>query len=319
MPYNSVSLDASPSFDYSAMSAPNSDVSTALSNNWLVLVPDFEGPTGSFGAGVQAGHATLDSVRAVLSLSKDKTKKPLLGPISRYAMWGYSGGSIATEWAAELAIQYAPELTFSGAAIGGVVPDVRFTDEPDSPFATINTSPYAGDVFAALIGLVNQYPDAYAHLVNSLKTSGPYNRTGFLAVERMSIVEAFAHYAGHNIWDYFVQGKEVVNNPVIKRVIERNGVMGYHGVPDMPLFVYQAVGDRFTPIRNTDELVARYCGIGARIEFQRNSVGGHLAEITNGVGRAVAWLGKVLEGGGGLLEGCDVRTVAVNITDIPDF
>lgn len=319
IPYNSPSLDASPSYDFAAMAVPGGPVAESLARGWIVLVPDFEGPLASFGAGVQAGHATLDSIRAVLSLSHDKNrkifKKRILGEISSYAMWGYSGGAVATEFAAELAVQYAPELTFSGAALGGVVPDGRLI------FDAINRSPYAGDLPALLVGAMNQYPEAYAFLVGSLKESGPYNRTGFLAVERMTILQAFAYYAGQDVWEYFVQGREVVNAPVIKRVIERNIVMGYHGVPDMPLFVYQAVGDKFSHIRYTDGLVERYCGIGARIEFQRNSIGGHLAEIVNGAPRALEWLVGVFEGpvGDPLAEGCDIRTVAVNITDIPDF
>jgi Secretory lipase len=73
-------------------------------------VPDYEGPLASFGLGVQAGHATLDSVRAVLSLECS------CKPDAPYAMWGYSGRSIASEFAAELQVQYAPELNFSGVS-----------------------------------------------------------------------------------------------------------------------------------------------------------------------------------------------------------
>jgi len=67
------------------------DIAEALSRGWWVNVPDFEGPLASFGAGVQEGHATLDSVRAVLSAGLGVDMD------SRYAMWGYSGGSLASE------------------------------------------------------------------------------------------------------------------------------------------------------------------------------------------------------------------------------
>ncbi|GAB1317481.1 LIP-domain-containing protein [Madurella fahalii] len=316
IPYNSPDIDASPSFDQSAIADPDGPISTALGRGWLVVVADFEGPTASFGAGVQAGHATLDSVRAVLSLSRKKghNNNLNLGAISRYAMWGYSGGSVATEWATELAVQYAPELAFAGAAIGGVVPNIT-----GPTLDAINKSPYVGDVFAILVGTVNQYPDAYAFLVGSLKEEGPYNRTGFLAVERMTILEAFAFYAGQDVWEYFVQGKQVVEAPIIRKVFQSNSIMGYHGVPQMPLFVYHAVGDKFSPVAKTDALVDRYCGIGAAIRYERNAVGGHLAEVVNGMPRAFAWLVGVLEGTMDLPEGCDIRTVSVNITDIADF
>jgi hypothetical protein len=39
-------------------------------------------------------------------------------------MWGYSGGALASEWAAELQVQYASEMDFAGAALGGLTPNV---------------------------------------------------------------------------------------------------------------------------------------------------------------------------------------------------
>jgi len=313
-PYNSPSPDASPSFDGPALFVPGSPVPAALGRGWLVVVPDFEGPTASFGAGVQAGHAVLDSVRAVLLLSRDRQRLgPPLGAVARYAMWGYSGGSIASEFAAELAVQYAPELAFAGAALGGVVPNLT------SVLERINGSPYVGDTFAVMAGSLNQYPDAYDLLVGSLKVQGPYNKTGFLAVREMNISEAFAAYAGQDAFKYFVQGRDILKAPLIQKVFHSNAVMGYHGVPQMPLFVYKAIGDRFSSVEDTDGLVGRYCGIGATILYQRNTVGGHLAEIPNGVPRAMDWLVGVLEGTSGPASGCDVQTVTVNISSIPDF
>jgi hypothetical protein len=39
----------------------------ALNEGWIVSTPDWEGPNSTFIEGFQAGQATLDSVRAVLS------------------------------------------------------------------------------------------------------------------------------------------------------------------------------------------------------------------------------------------------------------
>jgi hypothetical protein len=96
-----------------------SDISAALGRGWMVSVPDYEGPLASFTAGVMSGHATLDSVRAVLSSGFGLATNG-----TRYAMWGYSGGALAGEWAAELQKQYASELDFAGAALGGLTPNV---------------------------------------------------------------------------------------------------------------------------------------------------------------------------------------------------
>lgn len=132
IPYDSADVDDSPSYSMNAKVPV--DVNASLSKGWFVSVPDYEGPLASFTAGVMSGHATIDSIRAVFS---KKHEFGLTGD-ARYAMWGYSGGSLASEWAAELQVQYAPELSFSGAALGGLTPNVT------SVLETINKGPAAG-------------------------------------------------------------------------------------------------------------------------------------------------------------------------------
>jgi hypothetical protein len=83
---------------------------------YTVTVPDYEGEDLDWGAGQESGYGTLDAIRATESY---------LGVSSgtEVGMVGYSGGSIATEWAAELAPTYAPSLNIIGAAAGGVPVD----------------------------------------------------------------------------------------------------------------------------------------------------------------------------------------------------
>jgi hypothetical protein len=120
IPYDSAFIDASPS--YAMYSGVSVDVNASLAKGWFVSVPDYEGPLASFTAGVMSGHATLDSIRAIQELGELGILN--LTQDARYAMWGYSGGALASEWAAELQVQYAPELNISGAALGGLTPNV---------------------------------------------------------------------------------------------------------------------------------------------------------------------------------------------------
>lgn len=71
-------------------------IPTCLGRGWYVNIADYEGPLASFGSGVQSGHATIDSARAALD--------PRFGisPNAKYVLWGYSGGALASEFAAEL-------------------------------------------------------------------------------------------------------------------------------------------------------------------------------------------------------------------------
>lgn len=302
IPYDTANVDDSPS--YALYSGGEPDISNALGQNWFVNVPDYEGPLASFTAGVQSGHATLDSIRAVQSLNFG------LRSDLRIALWGYSGGALASEWAAELQVQYAPELEISGMALGGLTPNIT------SVLYSVNGTLYAGLVPSGLLGLASQYPDFNELLIKGLKPSGPNNRTGFLAATQLSLNEASERYENQNIFDYFIEGTEFFNIPQVKKVLSVDGIMGYHGVPQMPLFVYKAIGDGVSRIEDTDEMVNRYCSYGANILYQRNTIGGHGAESINGDARAFSWLSRVFDGT--LQQStCLTQDVAVNISSLP--
>ncbi|RAL12633.1 LIP-domain-containing protein [Aspergillus homomorphus CBS 101889] len=310
--YDSNDLDASPS--YAMYSSPPVDISLALSQGWFVNVPDYEGPLASFTAGVQSGHATLDSIRSILYSSSNprvtvfNAVKPAT---TRTALWGYSGGALASEWAAELQGQYAPELTLAGAALGGLTPNVT------SVLDTVSGTLSAGLVPEAVLGLASQYPETYEFLVSQLHATGPYNRTTFLAARDLTLAQAQLVFAGQDIFNYFVNGSAAFADPIVQRALNRDGYMGYHGVPQLPIYAYKAIHDEVSPIRDTDALLTRYCGVGANILYERNTVGGHSAEAINGHPAASTFIAAVLQGRYASLyktEGCTFRNVTVNIT-----
>ena len=80
----------------------------------------------------------------------------------------------------------------------------------------------------------------------------------------------------------------------------------------MPIFMYKAIADELSRVQDTDALVDRYCGVGASILYQRNTIGGHGAEDINGDPRALEWLSSTLNG---TLHqsGCLIQNVTVNI------
>ncbi|NML34618.1 lipase family protein [Paraburkholderia antibiotica] len=131
---------------YSAESVP---LSALLLLGYNIIVPDTEGQTADFAAGPEYGMMTLDSIRAALN-----TASTGLSPSSKVAMIGYSGGAIATNWAAQLAPSYAPDLNkqLVGAAEGGVLVD------PAHNLKYVDGSIVWGGVApAALAGLARGY------------------------------------------------------------------------------------------------------------------------------------------------------------------
>ncbi len=126
--YDSLNTEDDPSYEISSGTYEGQDIAKVesvlitpmLLAGATVVVPDTEGEEADFSAGPVYGYNTLDSLRAALS-------SPATGLTSRtkIGLAGYSGGAIATEWAAQEAPTYAPEINSEivGAAMGGVLVD----------------------------------------------------------------------------------------------------------------------------------------------------------------------------------------------------
>ncbi|KAI1275440.1 secretory lipase-domain-containing protein [Xylaria sp. FL0933] len=237
--YDSADVDSSPSYGfYYALSQPvpslnipaSTDLLTQLlTKGWIVNSPDYEGPSAAFGASIQSGYATLDALHAVVNLANMTG----LGPLS-VAMWGYSGGSIATEAAAELQTEYAPSLSISGAVVGGLVDNIV------ADYDLFNGTALAGDLVAVVLGLVAQYPEALAYVRSRLK---PETADEFLAARHMNTGAVTSFFSCKDIYSYFIGGAADLQAPPLQKVYERECHLGYYGLPKIPLFLYKAIGD----------------------------------------------------------------------------
>lgn len=325
IPYNSPIVDASPSWILSK--DPNStfpDIAVLLEQGWYVSVTDFEGPNATFAVGVAEGHAVLDGLRAVA----DSSSSPASGSKAwKIGLWGYSGGSIASEFAAELRATYAPEIEIAGVAIGGLPTPVA------AVLKAVNESPYAGLIVSGLWGYANAFPVVEAYLLSRLtdeaKASG-----NFTAGRNMTIVQIFATYAYVDVYSYFIGGEDdISSSPLLQHFWDTQGTMGVHGLPDMPMYVYKAIQDLLAPVQDTDALVDNYCAEGqaaaarkeggVQILYERNTIGGHVAEEINADAAAVEFLSKAINGklGAGWpgSGGCVVRNVTVGTDTAPDW
>ncbi|CAG7564339.1 unnamed protein product [Fusarium equiseti] len=299
--YNTANLDSAPSFALSGVMAKSEPTlgiksSTSLIDEmmafgWIVNTPDQWGPTSAFGASIQGGRATLDALKAaqyLLNLKKN--------PGYNTAIWGYSGGSIATFAAAELHKDYAPEVKIEGAVLGGLV------DNISGDFDLMNKSPIAGTVIAFLLGVTSQYPEARKYLESRLV---PATRAEFMSVLDLELTQAVAHFSGHDIYPYFENGLQDLKVPQLQELFDKQAKLGHRGIPTMPMFVYKAIKDQFCPIAWTDATVQKLCDAGAEITFDRN-------EIENGKQRVFGFLGAIFEEGYGSTERCNVLDVWVD-------
>lgn len=249
-------------------------ITAALNQGWIVNVPDWEGPNSTFIAGIQAGQATLDSVRAALasgSITGVSSK-------AKVQMWGYSGGALASEFAAELQAGYAPEIPLIGTAIGGVTPNIA------NVYNTINEGLFAGLSAAGVLSLAKAYPDFNTYLQSILV---PSTAAAFNAANERCFYADVVDYAYQNISTYFTNGPAILDAPEFTSIALSGATMGTHGTPSMPLFVYKAVNDEISPIADTDALVTKLCSQGTKITYIRDYFGEHFTQAATSAGAVI--------------------------------
>ncbi|KAA8917458.1 hypothetical protein TRICI_000407 [Trichomonascus ciferrii] len=241
----------------------------------IVSTPDYEGLQNAFTAGIQAGQATLDSIRAVLA-SQDITGIP---SNAKLGIWGYSGGSIASGWAAELHPTYAPELSVAGVAVGGYAVD------PSAIIRLFNGTINAGLLPASLVGLSNEYPKVRELLDTQLK---PELVDDFYYVSTHCVDEVTQHYAYQDVFKFFKDGGDILENEVLKK-ISNDITLGQH-IPKVPLYIYQGIKDELVSCKSVDEIVKHYCRAGVSVEYCQNTHGDHMETEYDGIEFALHWL-----------------------------
>ncbi|PSK33693.1 hypothetical protein C7M61_005246 [Candidozyma pseudohaemuli] len=295
---DSACLDCSPSYSVlygASMRTFSIQVEVAmmnigLSKNWYVVLPDYEGPKSAFSAGVQSGKATLDGIRAALKSSE-------ITEISRDAkvgLFGFSGGSIAVGWAAQLQPEHAPELKdhIIGAAAGGFVTNMTLT-----AIAMDGTS-YSGLAVAAVNGLVQEYSgllDVLEKEINPTKLDTFYKARSLCLRELSGVYDLTELFTGTDPW--MTRGLGFFDVPEVKKVLELN-ILALNGVaPEVPVFIFQGEQDDLAPFEQVQRVYDDWCSWGASsVEFAVSRSTGHLLEAVTGLGAAFAWLEDRFDG-----------------------
>ncbi|MFE3193661.1 lipase family protein [Nocardia sp. NPDC059240] len=254
----------------------------ALERGWTVVVPDYLGPDGEFGAGFVEGRDTLDAIRA----AENFPPAGLSGPATPTAIFGYSGGARGSEFAAELAPSYAPELNLRGVAAGGVTVDISSTARAlDGGFSGVLAA-------AAALGIGRAYPE--------LGIESYFPDAGFRnAVSSSCILQMETSYPFLRLGDHTVVpgGGGLLDVPAVAAVVSGLRAGGY-GTPSAPLYIYQAMNDEDAPMADTDQLVGDYCARGVNVTYVKHPGVEHLTGNVAGSPAALDWLGQRLTAAG---------------------
>lgn len=227
-----------------------------------VAVPDYEGPNAAFTAGPKAGKATLDVIRATLK-SGHITK---ISPNAKSIMWGYSGGAIPTQFAAQLQPHYAPDLSDSllSASSGGIIANLSST------LTTMDNSKYSGLGLSGLKEFLQEYPDIAKYVKNHLVSDkeDKFHKASTLCLEPLE--DEFKNDA---IFSYLDNGHDILNDESVKPIFLKN-IMD-EDTPKVPQFLYHSEKDEVFLIDSVDAFVKKYCDDGGRIQFHEDLESSH--------------------------------------------
>ncbi|WP_433207758.1 lipase family protein [Nocardia sp. CA-107356] len=256
-------------------------LNAVLMRGWSIALPDHLGPQFALGAGRLGGQIVLDGIRAVKRLPE------LAVQHSPAVLAGYSGGGLATAWAATLQPSYASELRLAGAAVGGV-PVNLVTMAQELGF---EPHPAFGLAMAAAIGLEREYPD-------QMPTSSYLNPRGLALRDAMAnrcTNEILAIGANGSARD-FVTTTSFADSPEARSVVEANSLELYAGVPQIPMFEWHSLSDPLIPVDAINDTDRHWCNAGVRLQTMRVSAPEHLSAAVEGAPEVMDWLDARVRG-----------------------
>ncbi len=191
-------------------------------------VADTEGQAADFAVGPEYGMLTLDGIRAALA-----SPATGLSGATPVALMGYSGGAIATGWAAQLAPSYAPDVEqrLVGATMGGVLV------EPAHNLDYVSGSRgWAGVAPMAMIGIARAYHVLLAPYLSA------YGAQVIAGMQQDGITKADDDYPGLTFSQLVLpRYADPESIPVLVRIVNRL-ILGHDALPQVPLLIAQGAG-----------------------------------------------------------------------------
>ncbi|WP_353108161.1 lipase family protein [Gordonia sp. (in: high G+C Gram-positive bacteria)] len=254
-------------------------VVAALRRGWVVSIPDHCGFEGRLGAAREPGYRVLDGVRAARRFGMDRGTFGL-----DVGLWGYSGGGLATLWAAEVAADYASELPMIGAVAGSPVGD------PANALRRLSSGRFAGFPIMFIAGLRRAYPQVDDVLVDHADAR---LRAAVDTAERFTTVPLLIRLRGMDLGAHLRDGVDgLLADPRLASVLADIRPGG--SASAMPLLIQQGMRDEVISVSDVDDLVDRYRSVGTTVDYRRLPYGAHLPLEFWTARSALGWLQEQL-------------------------
>ncbi|WP_328825381.1 lipase family protein [Tomitella gaofuii] len=273
-------------------SSENAFFGPLLLAGYTVVLPDTEGQNAHFAAGPEYGMLTLDSLRAARNVASTG-----ITDTTQIGLMGYSGGSIASNWAAIKAPAYAPDINKNlvGVAEGGVLVD------PIHNLTYANGSiGWAGIVGMAIVGIARSYD------IDFDKYLSDFGKQTVARLRDASISNAFLQYPGLT-FQQMVKPQYADPASIPELVEYANKLnMGTAPIPTVPFFIAQGAngvlegtrpgppgigrGDGIMVTGDVRALAARYCAAGLNVQYDEYEALSHVPSALVWYPGAVQWL-----------------------------
>ena len=228
-----------------------------------------------WGAPYEPGYRVLDGIRAALN-----SERLALSPSAPIGLWGYSGGGLASAWAAEMCGDYAPELDIVGAVLGSPVGDLGHT------FRRLNGGFLAGLPAMVVAALAHIYPDLDRVIKEHTNDEG---RALLERLEKMTTVGAVIRMAGKDMGDFLdAPLEDILSTPEVPHVFD--SIKLGSAVPAPPVLIVQAVHDYLIDVDDIDALADTYSAGGATVTYHRDAFNEHMLLHPLSAPMALRWL-----------------------------
>lgn len=259
---------------------------------YTINFPDTEGQDADFAAGPEYGRMTLDSIRAA-SLAPG-TGVPANAPVG---MLGYSGGAIATGWAAALAPSYAPDVNsrLVGATEGGVLV------APARNLRYIDGAPLWGGVEGmALVGVARAFDIDFSRYLSD------YGKEVFAKLQTASIGAVLGQYPDFRFAR--LVKPEYADPTSIREFVDASNALNLGSAPSptIPMQVFQGAGgttegtpggkpgigpgDGVMIAGDVRSMARQWCASGTPVDYTQDDLLSHTPGATQWLPGAIAFL-----------------------------
>ncbi|XKK60578.1 lipase family protein [Streptomyces sp. ARC32] len=271
-----------------------------LTKGYNIIIPDTEGQSADFAAGPEYGATTLDSIRAATGAAAGTG----MDAETRIGLMGYSGGAIATNWAAARAPRYAPDVNrrLVGFTEGGllVAPahNLKYVD---------GSLAWSGVIPMAVIGVARSYD------IDLTPYLSDYGMEVYRKLENGSIVDAFGRYPGLT-WKKLAKPEyaDPDSIPVFIDAINKLN-LGSAATPTIPGHIVQGnggvlegtfgnppgigTGDGVMVAGDVRALARQYCATGNdAIKYRQYDLLSHVPAAVAWAPGAISWLDDRFDG-----------------------